>query len=284
MYTVSQKDLESAVKQNVAAALTEDIGDGDISAALIPSDREASAQILFRQSAVLCGRPWVDEVFRRIDSKVRLEWFFRDGDRISPDTVVLKLYGNARTLLSGERAALNFLQMLSATATRTAWFVDLAGSTTARLLDTRKTLPGLRIAQKYAVGCGGGQNHRMGLYDAFLIKENHIAACDSIAAAVTAARALAPGRVIEVEVETLDELDQALAIGAPMILLDNFNLQDTREAVRRAAGRAKLESSGGINEATLKQIAATGVDYISIGTLTKDIQSVDLSMRLSIVS
>lgn len=282
MYTVSQKDLESAAKQNVAAALIEDIGDGDISAALIPSDREASAQILFRQSAVLCGRPWVDEVFRRIDSKVRLEWFFRDGDRISPDTVVLKLYGNARALLSGERTALNFLQMLSATATRTAGFVDLAGSTTTRLLDTRKTLPGLRIAQKYAVGCGGGQNHRMGLYDAFLIKENHIAACGSIAAAVTAARALAPGRVIEVEVETLDELDQALAIGAPMILLDNFSLQDTREAVRRAAGRAKLESSGGINETTLKEIAATGVDYISIGTLTKDIQSVDLSMRLSI--
>ena len=282
MYKVNPHDLESAVRLNVTAALAEDIGSGDLSAALIPSDRTAAARILFRQEAILCGRPWVDEVFRQIDPAVKIDWHFNDGDKISADTVVLNAHGNARALLSGERAALNFLQMLSATATRTAGFVKMAGNTGVKLLDTRKTLPGLRIAQKYAVGCGGGHNHRMGLYDAFLIKENHIAACGSIAAAVTAARALAPGKVIEVEVETLDELDQALAIGAPMILLDNFSLEDSREAVRRTAGRAKLESSGGINEQTLKEFAATGVDYISIGTLTKDIKSIDLSMRLSI--
>lgn len=282
MYSINQQDLDAAVRSNVAAALAEDIGSGDISAALIPPDREATAQILFRQAAVLCGRPWVEQVFHQIDPKVRLDWHRQDGDRIEPDTVVLKLAGNARALLSGERAALNFLQMLSATATRTAFFVDQVKGTGVKLLDTRKTLPGLRIAQKYAVVCGGGQNHRLGLYDAFLIKENHIAACGSIAAAVAAARVLAPGKVIEVEVETLDELDQALAVGAPMILLDNFTLADTREAVRRTAGRAKLEASGGINEDTLKDMAATGVDYISMGTLTKDIRSTDLSMRLSI--
>ena len=282
MYNMNQDDLIAAIQANVRNALAEDIGTGDISAALIPADRLATARILFRQSAILCGQPWVNEVFRQIDPQVQLEWYAQDGSRINPDAVVVKMSGNARALLSGERTALNFLQMLSATATRTTYFVEQIRGTKTRLLDTRKTLPGLRLAQKYAVKCGGGENHRMGLYDAFLIKENHIAACGSIAEAVKAARALAPNKVIEVEVETLDELAQALAAGAPMILLDNFSQEQTREAVKRTAGRAKLEGSGGINDETLKPTAETGVDYISMGTLTKDIQSVDLSMRLTI--
>lgn len=282
MYEINQNDLVAAIHSNVASALAEDIGGGDINAALIPVDRSATARILFRQSAILCGQAWVNEVFRQLDPSVQLDWYVQDGSRVKPDEVVVKLSGNARSLLSGERTALNFLQMLSATATRTAYFVEQVKGSRVKLLDTRKTLPGLRMAQKYAVKCGGAQNHRMGLYDAFLIKENHIAACGSIAAAVMAARALAPGKIIEVEVENLDELDQALAAGAPVILLDNFNLADTRAAVKRTAGQARLEASGGINDETLKVIAETGIDYISMGTLTKDISSVDLSMRLSI--
>lgn len=282
MYEINQNDLVAAIHSNVASALAEDIGGGDINAALIPVDRSATARILFRQSAILCGQAWVNEVFRQLDPSVQLDWYVHDGSRVKPDEVVVKLSGNARSLLSGERTALNFLQMLSATATRTAYFVEQVKGSRVKLLDTRKTLPGLRMAQKYAVKCGGAQNHRMGLYDAFLIKENHIAACGSIAAAVMAARALAPGKIIEVEVENLDELDQALAAGAPVILLDNFNLADTRAAVKRTAGQARLEASGGINDETLKVIAETGIDYISMGTLTKDISSVDLSMRLSI--
>lgn len=282
MYTINNNDLITAIRTSVASALAEDIGAGDINAALIPAERTATARILFRQSAILCGQHWVNEVFRQIDPSVVPEWYFQDGNRVKPDDVVVKMSGNARSLLSGERTALNFLQTLSATATRTAYFVEQVKGTGVHLLDTRKTLPGLRLAQKYAVKCGGGENHRMGLYDAFLIKENHIAACGSIAEAVKAARALAPDRMIEVEVETLDELEQALAAAAPMILLDNFTLADTREAVQRTAGRARLEASGGINDETLKLIAETGIDYISMGTLTKDIRSVDLSMRLSI--
>ena len=282
MYTIIKNDLITTIQSSVASALAEDIGAGDINAALIPAERTATARILFRQSAILCGQAWVNEVFRQIDPSVVPEWYFQDGNRVNPNDVVVKVSGNARSLLSGERTALNFLQALSATATRTAYFVEQVKGTGVHLLDTRKTLPGLRLAQKYAVKCGGGENHRMGLYDAFLIKENHIAACGSIAEAVKAARALAPERMIEVEVETLDELEQALAAEAPMILLDNFSLADTREAVQRRAGRASLEASGGINDETLKLIAETGIDYISMGTLTKDIRSVDLSMRLSI--
>jgi nicotinate-nucleotide pyrophosphorylase (carboxylating) len=282
MYTINKNDLITTIQSSVASALAEDIGAGDINAALIPAERTATARILFRQSAILCGQAWVNEVFRQIDPSVVPEWYFQDGNRVNPNDVVVKVSGNARSLLSGERTALNFLQALSATATRTAYFVEQVKGTGVHLLDTRKTLPGLRLAQKYAVKCGGGENHRMGLYDAFLIKENHIAACGSIAEAVKAARALAPERMIEVEVETLDELEQALAAEAPMILLDNFSLADTREAVQRTAGRARLEASGGINDETLKLIAETGIDYISMGTLTKDIRSVDLSMRLSI--
>ncbi len=282
MYKINHDDLAAAIQSNVAGALAEDMGAGDINAALIPVDRTATARILFRQSAVLCGQAWVNEVFRQIDPSVQLDWYAHDGNRVNSNDVVVKLSGTARSLLSGERTALNFLQLLSATATRTAYFVEQVKGTGVHLLDTRKTLPGLRMAQKYAVKCGGGENHRMGLYDAFLIKENHIAACGSIAAAVKAARALAPDKIIEVEVETLDELDQALAAAAPVILLDNFSLPDTRAAVKRTAGRAKLEASGGINDATLKVTAQTGIDYISMGTLTKDVRSVDLSMRLSI--
>ncbi len=282
MYKINHDDLAAAIQSNVADALAEDMGAGDINAALIPVDRTATARILFRQSAVLCGQAWVNEVFRQLDPSVQLDWYAHDGNRVNSNDVVVKLSGKARSLLSGERTALNFLQLLSATATRTAYFVEQVKGSGVHLLDTRKTLPGLRMAQKYAVKCGGGENHRMGLYDAFLIKENHIAACGSIAAAVKAARALAPDKVIEVEVETLDELDQALAAAVPVILLDNFSLEDTRAAVKRTAGRAKLEASGGINDATLKVTAQTGIDYISMGTLTKDVRSVDLSMRLSI--
>lgn len=281
MYQINRTDLATAIKANVTAALTEDIAGGDINAALIPAERQASARVLFRESAILCGQQWVNEVFSQLDPRVQLVWHYKDGDQVKANEVALTLTGQARSLLSGERAALNFMQLLSGTATRTAHFVGLVQGTNAKLLDTRKTLPGLRLAQKYAVTCGGGQSHRMGLYDAFLIKENHIAACGGILEAVEAARALAPGKVVEVEVETMDELDQALTADVDVIMLDNFSLADTREAVTLTAGRAKLEASGNVNEKTLRGIAETGVDYISLGTLTKDVTSVDLSMRLS---
>ena len=281
MYKIDSDALATTIKQTVTSALEEDIGDGDISAALIPKDNVATAQILFRESAVLCGKSWVNEIFHQLDPSVKLAWKIDDGARAHPDQIVVKITGNARTLLSGERTALNFLQMLSAVATRTAYFVEQLKHTQVCLLDTRKTLPGLRLAQKYAVSCGGGHNHRLGLYDAFLIKENHIMACGGIAEAVTAARQSAPGKIIEVEVESLAELDQALNAGASMIMLDNFSLDDTREAVARNAGRAKLEASGGITDETIRAIAETGIDYISMGTLTKDIKAIDLSMRFS---
>lgn len=281
MYRIDSTELAEAVRNNVSNALAEDLGTGDINAALIPAACHASASIVFRQSAVFCGQAWVNEVFAQLDPAVTLNWHFQDGDRIEKNAVVVTLTGPARSLLSGERAALNFIQLLSATATRTAHFMDRVKDTAVKLLDTRKTLPGLRLAQKYAVTCGGGQSHRMGLYDAFLIKENHIAACGGIGKAVAAARALAPGKLVEVEVETLAELDQALAAEAEIIMLDNFSLEDTREAVARTEGKARLEASGGVNDHTLRAIAETGVDYISLGTLTKDVSSVDLSMRLT---
>lgn len=282
MHEINPTDLATSVTEAVKAALQEDIRTGDINALLIPEDRQATARILVRDPAVICGQAWVNEVFKQIDPSVRIDWHHGDGDRVDANTVVLTLTGPARSLLTGERAALNFMQLLSGTATRTARFVEQLTGTHTNLLDTRKTIPGLRLAQKYAVTCGGGQSHRMGLYDAFLIKENHIEACGGIVEAVQAARELAPGKWVEVEVETLDQLDQALAAEAEVIMLDNFSLADTRTAVERNAGRAKLEASGGVNEETLRGIAETGVDYISIGTLTKDIQSIDLSMRLSV--
>ncbi|WP_028671238.1 carboxylating nicotinate-nucleotide diphosphorylase [Saccharospirillum impatiens] len=282
MYPIDPIDLRRAIVANVSAALTEDVADGDINAALIAEHSEAHARVITRESAVICGVDWVNEVFQQLDAGVALTWRVRDGDRVSPGDTLVELTGKARSLLTGERAALNFLQLLSATATRAAHFVAMLEGTGVNLLDTRKTLPGLRLAQKYAVTCGGGQSHRMGLYDAFLIKENHIMACGGIEAAIKAARALAPGKRVEVETETPDELGQALAAGADIIMLDNFSLEDTRAAVATTNGRALLEASGNVNADTLVGIAQTGVDYISMGTLTKDVTAIDLSMRLFI--
>lgn len=271
----------AVVRDNVRAALLEDVGSGDITAALVPAGGVARASVITREHAVVCGRPWVDEVFRQLDARVRVGWHCDDGDRVAPDTVLFELEGPARALLTGERTALNFLQLLSGTATRCRDFADRVADLPVKLLDTRKTIPGLRMAQKYAVRAGGCHNHRIGLYDAFLVKENHIAACGSIAAAVAAARTLTPGAPVEVEVESLAQLEEALAAGVESVLLDNFDLAGMREAVTRAAGRTKLEASGGVSEQTLRAIAQTGVDYVSIGSLTKDCRAVDLSMRFA---
>lgn len=281
MSNISLDSLQPSIQEEVRRALTEDIGTGDITAALIPAERQARASIISREPATLCGTAWADEVFRQVDPIIKVEWLAADGDRLQPNQPFCQLSGPARGLLSGERCALNFIQTLSATATRSRYFADLVEGTGVRLLDTRKTLPGLRLAQKYAVTCGGCHNHRIGLFDAFLIKENHIAACGGIQAAVSQARALAPGKPVEVEVESLDELRQALEAGADIVMLDELSNADMRTAVAINAGRAKLEASGGINESTLRTVAETGVDYISIGSLTKDIKAVDLSMRLS---
>ncbi|WP_017902594.1 carboxylating nicotinate-nucleotide diphosphorylase [Pseudomonas asplenii] len=275
-------DLTAEIEANVRRALLEDIGNGDITAQLIPAERLAKATIITRDEATIAGTAWVDAVFRQLDPRVAVHWQVRDGERVQPNQVLFHLEGPARSLLSGERSALNFLQMLSGVATHARYYADLVADTSVKLLDTRKTLPGLRLAQKYAVTCGGCHNHRIGLYDAFLIKENHIAACGGIAQAVSAAHKIAPGKPVEIEVESLDELKEALAAGADIIMLDELSLDDMREAVRLNAGKAKLEASGGINERTLRPIAETGVDYISIGTLTKDVKAVDLSMRLSL--
>ncbi len=274
------QDLLPTIEQNVRNALAEDVGSGDITAQLIPADVMAKGRVITREAAVISGRPWVDEVFRQLDSRVQLNWHVQDGDRVQPNQVLFEISGPARALLTGERSALNFLQTLSGTATRCREYAELVAHTQCRILDTRKTLPGLRVAQKYAVTCGGCHNHRIGLFDAFLIKENHIQACGSIANAVAAAQRQAPGKPVEVEVETMDELAQALEAGADIIMLDDFSLEQTREAVIFTNGRAKLEASGGINKATLVTVAETGVDYISIGALTKDCQAIDLSMRL----
>ena len=275
-------DLTAEIEANVRRALHEDLGNGDITAQLIPAERLAKATIITRDQAVVCGTAWVDTVFRQLDPRVAVHWQVRDGERVSPNQPLFHLEGPARSLLSGERSALNFLQLLSGVATRAQSFADHVASTQVKLLDTRKTLPGLRLAQKYAVTCGGCHNHRIGLYDAFLITENHIAACGGIAQAVAAAHRIAPGKPVEVEVESLGELAQALEAGADIIMLDELSLADMREAVRLTAGRAKLEASGGINADTLLPIAETGVDYISIGAMTKDVKAVDLSMRLSL--
>ncbi|XXF09397.1 carboxylating nicotinate-nucleotide diphosphorylase [Pseudomonas sp. D2-3] len=275
-------ELRAEIEANVRRSLREDIGSGDITAQLIPESRLANASVITRDGAVICGTAWVDEVFRQLDARVAVHWQVQDGQRAEPNQALFHLEGPARALLSGERAALNFLQTLSAVATRCQHYADLVEGTAVKLLDTRKTLPGLRLAQKYAVTQGGCHNHRIGLFDAFLIKENHIAACGGIAAAVASARTIAPGKPVEVEVESLDELQQALAAGADIVMLDELSLDDMRRAVTLTAGRAKLEASGGIDDSTLRGIAETGVDYISIGTLTKDVKAVDLSMRLSL--
>jgi len=272
--------LAEEIRSSAAHLLAEDLGPGDITANLIPEQQWARARVMTRDDAVLCGVAWVDEIFRRLDSRVTLSWQAADGDRLSAGQCFLTLDGPARSLLTGERPALNVLQTLSATATATRHYVDLLDGTGVRLLDTRKTLPNLRLAQKYAVTCGGGHNHRIGLWDAFLIKENHITACGGIEAAVGYARKLSRELNVEVEVENLDELDQALAAGADTIMLDNFSLDEIREAVARGKGRATLEASGNVDETTLRAIADTGVDCISSGALTKDIKAIDLSMRL----
>ena len=277
-----EKPASTDIARQVAAALSEDLGTGDVTAALVPPDQQVRAQIIAREPAILCGTQWVTETFRQLDAALRLEWFAADGDRTSADMTVLRISGKARPILTGERTALNFLQTLSGTATAANRYVAAVAGTGCRILDTRKTLPGLRLAQKYAVRCGGAQNHRMGLHDMVLIKENHIIAAGSIAGAVATARRTSPGVPVEVEVETLQEFDQALAAGADIILLDELSLADMRSAVtrnRELGSRAKLEASGRVTLQTVREIAETGVDFISIGGITKHVQAVELSMR-----
>ncbi len=283
MIPAFEERLRQSRIESVARSLSEDIGDGDITAALIPADRVASGRVITREHAVVAGRAWVDEVCRQVDPGIELDWQVADGERVVPDQVLFRCQGPARSLLTAERSALNWLQTLSGVATQCRRYADEVRHTGVRLLDTRKTLPGLRLAQKYAVTCGGCFNHRIGLYDAFLIKENHIAACGSIAQAVTMAHQVAPGRPVEVETESMEELEQALAAGADIIMLDEFSLAEMKAAVALVAGRSKLEASGGINADTLVAVAETGVDYISIGALTKDVRATDLSMRLEAI-
>lgn len=265
---------------NVAAALAEDVGDGDVTAELIEATKQVTAHVITREAGVLCGRPWVDEVFRQVDASLKVTWHSADGDQTTPDQLLFTVAGNARSILTAERPALNFLQTLSGTATTTAKTVSLIEHTEAKLLDTRKTLPGLRLGQKYAVSCGGGMNHRIGLYDAFLIKENHIEASGSIASAIQSARKLHPGLRVEIEVETLEQFHEAAFSQPDWIMLDNFSLADMRTAVQ-SNQPVKLEASGGIeSDQDLIAIAETGVDYISVGALTKHIRAMDLSMRI----
>ena len=273
------------IEASVEAALAEDVGKGDLTAALIPHKAEAEADITVREAAVICGTPWVDEVFRQLDTEVQIEWLVADGARCEANTKICKLQGKARSLLTGERTALNFLQTLSGTATVTARYCDAVSATSAKILDTRKTIPGMRLAQKYAVRCGGGTNHRVGLFDAILIKENHIAASQNLRDAVARATQLSLGAMIEVEIETLEQLDEALDTGASRVLLDNFTLDMLREAVARRdkhpAHRKMLEASGGITLANIGEVAATGVDLISIGALTKHVTAIDYSMLVT---
>jgi len=273
------------LSNSVRIALHEDLdgtdASADITAQLIAADTQATARLITRDAAVICGVEWVNEVFTQLGGTVHCTWHVADGEAVDADTLLAEFSGSARALLTGERTALNFLQTLSGVATTTASYVAELGDSQTKLLDTRKTIPGLRTALKYAVTCGGGFNHRIGLFDAFLIKENHIMACGSIAAAVEQARQLAPAKPVEVEVESLTELDQALTAGADVIMLDNFSLADIHTAVRRNAGQAKLEVSGNITASRLRELAKTGVDYISSGALTKHIQAVDLSLRIS---
>jgi nicotinate-nucleotide pyrophosphorylase (carboxylating) len=272
--------LRNDITRTVRLALEEDIGSGDITAELIPPDRIATATIITREAAVLCGRPWVDEVFRQLDARVTLDWAVDDGDLIAPNQLLVTLHGPARALLSGERTALNFLQTLSGTATTARDYAELVKGTQVKVLDTRKTIPGLRTAQKYAVRCGGCHNHRMGLYDAFLIKENHIAACGGIKEAIATARRNHPGKPVEVEVETMDELQQALDAGADIIMLDEFSDDAARAGIALVARRAKVEISGNVSAATIGKLTAIAPDYVSSGSLTKHLRAVDLSMRI----
>lgn len=273
--------LEQAIQINIQHALQEDIGDADITALLTPEDEQATATIITRQNMVLAGQPWVNALIQAYDPSVQITWLKNDGDAVSANETLYTLKGSARSLLTIERPALNFIQTLSAVATKTAEYLKYLEGTSTKLLDTRKTLPGLRIAQKYAVAIGGGQNHRLGLFDAFLIKENHIMAAGGIAQAIAKAHQIAPNKPVEVEVETWDELNQAIEAHADIVMLDNFSQQQMIDAVKHIAGRCKLEASGNITLDNLREVASTGVDYISMGVLTKDVQAIDLSMRFN---
>lgn len=281
LYAQNLPTLSEDITKTVSLALDEDIRTGDITAQLIPEHEQAEARIITREESIFCGTPWVEEIFKQLDPSVEIHWNIRDGEIAIEDSVLFTLRGNARSLLTGERSALNFVQTLSGTATASHRYAKMVAHTNVKLLDTRKTIPGLRTAQKYAVACGGCHNHRIGLYDAFLIKENHIAASGGIAKAIARAHQIAPGKPVEVEVENFAELEQALAAKADVIMLDNFSIEDMKKAVAINAKRAKLEASGNINESTLVPTAETGVDFISIGALTKHCRAVDLSMRLS---
>ena len=279
--SISQQLLEQSIQLNIQQALQEDIGDGDITALLTPEDEQATATIISREDMILAGQPWVNALIAAFDPSVEITWLKNDGDLVFANETIFKLSGSARSLLTVERPALNFVQTLSAVATKTAEYVKQLDGLNTKLLDTRKTLPGLRIAQKYAVAVGGGQNHRLGLFDAFLIKENHIIAAGGIAQAIAKAHQIAPGKPVEVEVETWAELEQALEAKADIVMLDNFSQQQMIDAVKHVAGRCKLEASGNITIANLREVASTGVDYISMGVLTKDVKAVDLSMRFN---
>jgi len=275
-------NIQNDITETVRRALAEDVGAGDLTAALIPADARAEAQVITREDAVLCGTAWFDEVFRQVDKRIRVVWLIKDGAAMRAGQTLCNASGPARGLLTGERVALNFLQLLSGTATRAHQYVEAVRGTKTIVLDTRKTVPGLRRAQKYAVACGGAQNHRMGLYDAILIKENHIAAAGSITAALEAARHSAPkGISVEIEVENIGQLREALAAGADRLLLDNFSVEELKAAVTETRARAKLEASGGIDLSNIRAFAETGVDFISVGNMTKNVRAVDLSMRFA---
>ena len=275
----SDNPLLKGLENTVRIALAEDIGAGDVTADLIATDTQAEAQVIVREAAIICGRPWFDEAFRQVDKNIKIDWHVEEGGQQTAGTKICTLKGSARHLLTAERAALNFLQTLSGTATTTARYAAELAGTKTQILDTRKTIPGLRRAQKYAVACGGGKNHRIGLYDQILIKENHIMSAGSIKAAVATARTKYPQLKIEVETENLDEFEQALAADADIIMLDNYNHDDMKKAVALNQGKAKIEVSGNVTLDNLKAIASTGVDFISSGALTKDLHSIDLSMR-----
>ena len=279
--SIPQSLLEQTIQINIEQALQEDIGDGDITALLTPENEQATANILSRENMILAGQPWVNALIQAFDANVQITWLKQDGDQVEANEVFLQLSGSARSLLTVERPALNFIQTLSAVATKTAQYVQQLEGLNTKLLDTRKTLPGLRIAQKYAVAIGGGQNHRLGLFDAFLIKENHIMAAGGITQAIQQAHQITPNKPVEVEVETWDELNQALDAGADIVMLDNFSQQQMIDAVKHVAGRCKLEASGNITIENLRHVATTGVDYISMGVLTKDVTAIDLSMRFN---
>lgn len=270
------------IPESVARALHEDIGSGDISAQLIDAEKNATGTVISREKAVICGRAWVDEVFKQLDNNVSTEWHVSEGDWVTEDQPILTVTGNARVLLSGERCALNFLQTLSGTATTARHYAQLATNSQIRILDTRKTIPGLRLAQKYAISVGGCMNHRIGLYDAFLIKENHIIACGGIAKAIEKAKQISPEKEVEVEVESLDELKQAVSAGADRVMLDNFSREQILEISKIDLGNTKIEVSGNITDHTMAQYLDTPVDFISSGSLTKHVQAIDLSMRLSL--